>query len=198
MSCRRLAPRVSHLCLARLTRGATSSELQRPVEGHDRVNVTSGIPASFACDQRSSHKFISLYTSLYIDDVFCVAVTKVKVGQTVGYGPQRDSCGSCSPCHEGIENCCTDFEGLYDPKFGGYATSITVPENFTFPIPEGIPLEVAGPLLCAGVTTYAPLARFAKKGDKVRRRRLGIWLAWTGLAAAGAIERTLRKTRTPS
>jgi hypothetical protein len=34
-------------------------------------------------------------------------------------------------------------------------------------IPDAIPSEVAGPLLCAGITTFAPLSRYAKAGDKV-------------------------------
>jgi uncharacterized zinc-type alcohol dehydrogenase-like protein len=35
-------------------------------------------------------------------------------------------------------------------------------------IPKGIPLERAGPLLCAGITTYSPLKHFGlKKGDKL-------------------------------
>ena len=74
---------------------------------------------------------------------------------------------ACANCAAGREEACTNFEGLFDPYFGGYATSITVNENFTFPIPDGIPSEVAGPLLCAGVTTYAPLARNVKAGDRV-------------------------------
>lgn len=94
-------------------------------------------------------------------------VTTVAVGDTVGFGPQRGSCGSCEYCAGGIDQDCSEFEGLYNPKFGGYATSITVHERFTFKVPAGIPLEVAGPLLCAGVTTYAPLARFAKAGNRV-------------------------------
>lgn len=95
------------------------------------------------------------------------AVANIKVGQTVGFGPQRNSCHTCEFCTTGVENCCTKFQGLYDPMFGGYATSITVNERFAFPIPEGIPLDVAGPLLCAGITTYAPLSRNVKAGDKV-------------------------------
>lgn len=91
-------------------------------------------------------------------------VTKIKVGDRVGYGPQRGSCGSCGYCEDKLENCCKDFQGLYDPKYGGYATSITVNEAFTFPIPDAIPSNVAGPLLCAGVTTFAPLQRFVKPG----------------------------------
>jgi len=99
------------------------------------------------------------------------AVTRVKVGQLVGFGPQRESCGTCEFCTQGLENCCVSFRALYDSPphfdFGGYATSITCHENFAFPIPEGIPSELAGPLLCAGVTTFAPLQRNVKPGDKV-------------------------------
>lgn len=113
-------------------------------------------------------------------------MTKIQVGQAVGFGPQRGSCGDCGYCAEHIENCCAKFEGLYDPKFGGYATSITVHENFTFPIPEGIPLEVAGPLLCAGVTTYAPLARHVKRGDRVGVVGIG-GLGHMGLQYAAAM-----------
>ena len=95
------------------------------------------------------------------------SVSKVAVGQVVGFGPQRDSCSACAYCAADEQNLCAKFKGLYDPDTGGYATSITVPETFAFPIPAGIPLEVAGPLLCAGITTYAPLARHAKAGQKV-------------------------------
>lgn len=103
-------------------------------------------------------------------------VTTIAVGQVVGFGPQRDCCGACEFCSEHLENACVGFQGLYDSwrdkaaktvNFGGYATSITVPERFAFPIPAGIPLEVVGPLLCAGITTYAPLARLAKPGQRV-------------------------------
>ena len=84
-------------------------------------------------------------------------MTSVKLGDRVGFGPQRDSCHSCGACAEKVENCCTSFVGLYDPRFGGYATSITVCADFAFKIPDIIPSEVAGPLLCAGITTFAPL-----------------------------------------
>jgi alcohol/geraniol dehydrogenase (NADP+) len=114
------------------------------------------------------------------------AVTTIKVGETVGFGPQRDSCGACACCGSGDDNCCTKFQGLYDPKYGGYATSITVPERFAFPIPAGIPLDVAGPLLCAGITTFAPLARHAKKGDRVGVVGIG-GLGHMGLQYAAAM-----------
>lgn len=51
---------------------------------------------------------------------------------------------------------------LYDPFFGGYSTHIQIPERMTFAIPQGLPLDVVPPLLCAGVTVFAPIARWAK------------------------------------
>ena len=114
------------------------------------------------------------------------AVSKVSVGQTVGFGPQRDSCAACEYCASEDQNLCSKFKGLYDPDFGGYATSITVNETFAFPIPDGIPLHVAGPLMCAGVTTYAPLSRHAKKGDKVGVVGIG-GLGHMGLQYAAAM-----------
>jgi uncharacterized zinc-type alcohol dehydrogenase-like protein len=113
-------------------------------------------------------------------------VTTLAVGQTVGFGPQRSCCKSCEFCAAGDENCCLKFEGLYDPKFGGYATSITCDAHFAFPIPAGIPLELAGPLLCAGITTYAPLARNVKKGDRVGIVGIG-GLGHMGLQYAAAM-----------
>jgi len=36
----------------------------------------------------------------------------------------------------------------------------------TFHIPEGLPTDVAPPLLCAGVTVFAPLKRHGKANMK--------------------------------
>ena len=114
------------------------------------------------------------------------ACSKIAVGDRVGFGPQRNSCGACESCTGGNEQLCSKFEGLYDPRLGGYATSITVAERFTFKIPEAIPSAVAGPLLCAGVTTFAPLQRFAKAGDKVGVVGIG-GLGHMGLQYAAAM-----------
>ena len=54
------------------------------------------------------------------------------------------------------------------PTYGGYSTRIAVDENYVLSIPEGIPLERAAPLLCAGITTYSPLRHFGlEAGDKL-------------------------------
>ena len=98
------------------------------------------------------------------------AVTKFQVGDIVGVGCMVDSCGSCEPCTHGEENYCegpvswtATYNGYMKPQnkdfntFGGYSTDIVVKESFVLRIPEALNMEAAAPILCAGVTTYAPL-----------------------------------------
>ena len=57
---------------------------------------------------------------------------------------------------------------------GGYSTHVVVDEDFVLRIPEGIELDVAAPLLCAGITTYSPLRHWgAGPGKKVAVVGLG-------------------------
>lgn len=93
------------------------------------------------------------------------AVKKFRVGETAGVGCFVDSCRTCGPCREGLEQYCEsgmlltysgkDKNGLVTQ--GGYSTQIVVDENYVLRIPK--PLSPAGsaPLLCAGITTYSPL-----------------------------------------
>jgi len=110
-------------------------------------------------------------------------VSKWKKGDIVGVGCFVDSCRQCEACHAGEEQYCEEgmtltFSGYErdgkTPTYGGYSTRITVDENYVLRIPEGIPLERAAPLLCAGITNYSSLKRFGvKAGDKVAVVGLG-------------------------
>jgi D-arabinose 1-dehydrogenase-like Zn-dependent alcohol dehydrogenase len=104
------------------------------------------------------------------------SVTKYKVGDRVGVGCMVDSCGECEFCKDGEEQYCTKGSvGTYnatgydgETTMGGYSQQVVVSERFTLGIPEGIELDVAAPLLCAGITTYSPLRRWgAGPGKKV-------------------------------
>jgi uncharacterized zinc-type alcohol dehydrogenase-like protein len=104
------------------------------------------------------------------------AVTRYQVGDRVGVGCMVDSCGECEFCKDGEEQYCTKgsvatYNGRgYDGEstMGGYSQQVVVSERFTLAIPEGIELDVAAPLLCAGITTYSPLRRWgAGPGKKV-------------------------------
>ncbi|CAE8607406.1 unnamed protein product [Polarella glacialis] len=100
-----------------------------------------------------------------------------KVGDNVAVGCMVMSCLSCQLCTTGLEQHCPKMCQTYANMFpagcdhddcsgthtnGGYSTDITVHKRFVFKVPEGMKLEHAGPLCCAGITTYAPLARHVK------------------------------------
>jgi uncharacterized zinc-type alcohol dehydrogenase-like protein len=93
-----------------------------------------------------------------------------EVGQRVGVGWQRGSCGRCEHCRAGDENLCTRMEATCVGHFGGFADGIRVDSRFCFPIPDELAPELAAPLLCAGVTVFAPLARYGTGPGK----RVGI------------------------
>lgn len=110
------------------------------------------------------------------------AVTKFKVGDRVGVGCLVNSCGQCEQCVAGFENNCLKGNvGTYNSRDvdgsitqGGYAQKITVNERFVLRIPDALDFDVAAPLLCAGITTYSPLARWGvKPGMKVAIMGLG-------------------------
>ncbi|UDY25351.1 NAD(P)-dependent alcohol dehydrogenase [Nocardioides sp. Kera G14] len=109
-------------------------------------------------------------------------VTKFKVGDRVGVGCMVDSCGECAQCLDGEQQNCekgvvftyasTDKHG--QTTHGGYSTHIVVTEGFVLRIPDGLELDVAAPLLCAGITTYSPLANWgAGPGKQVAVVGLG-------------------------
>lgn len=102
------------------------------------------------------------------------SVRRYKVGDTVGVGCFVDSCRTCEACHAGEEQYCgggmvVTYNGYerdgVTPTYGGYSTRITVDENYVLRVPDGLPLERAAPLLCAGITTYSPLRHFGLKKD---------------------------------
>ncbi|WP_299953304.1 NAD(P)-dependent alcohol dehydrogenase [uncultured Modestobacter sp.] len=109
-------------------------------------------------------------------------VTKFAVGDRAGVGCMVDSCRECEHCRAGEEQYCLQGNiGTYNaigkdgrPTEGGYAEKIVVDENYTLRIPEGISLDVAAPLLCAGITLYSPLRHWnAGPGTQVAIVGLG-------------------------
>jgi alcohol dehydrogenase (NADP+) len=109
-------------------------------------------------------------------------VTKFAVGDRVGVGCMVDSCGECDNCRKGEEQYClkgntltyADIDKYGQRTQGGYSTHIVVTEDFVLRIPDGIELDVAAPLLCAGITTYSPLRHWgAGPGKKVAVVGLG-------------------------
>ncbi|MFC9787420.1 NAD(P)-dependent alcohol dehydrogenase [Rhodococcus sp. NPDC127528] len=103
-------------------------------------------------------------------------VTRHEVGDRVGVGCFVDSCGHCDPCVAGDEQYCANrVTATYNSKGrdgeitqGGYSTHIVVTESFVLSIPDGLELDAATPLLCAGITLYSPLRHWnAGPGKRV-------------------------------
>ena len=110
------------------------------------------------------------------------AVTKHQVGDRVGVGCMVNSCRECANCLNGDEQYCLNgMVGTYGAEDrdgtitqGGYSTHVVVSEHFVVSIPDGLELDVAAPLLCAGITTFSPLRRWgAGPGKKVAIVGLG-------------------------
>jgi len=92
-----------------------------------------------------------------------------KTGQRVGIGWHGGHCGYCDSCRRGDFVTCQvtpQVPGIaYD---GGYAEYMVAPASALALIPEGLSAVDAGPLMCAGVTTFNSLRNSgARPGDLV-------------------------------
>ncbi|MFC7449415.1 NAD(P)-dependent alcohol dehydrogenase [Rhodococcus daqingensis] len=122
-------------------------------------------------------------------------VTRHRVGDRVGVGCFVDSCGACDACASGDEQYCvkrvvqTYNSRIGDGEYtmGGYSTHIVVTEGFVLAIPDGLALDVAAPLLCAGITLYSPLRHWgAGPGKRVAIIGMG-GLGHVGVKIAAAL-----------
>jgi len=90
-------------------------------------------------------------------------------GQRVGVGWHGGHCGYCDSCRRGDFVTCQvapQVPGIaYD---GGYAEYMIAPASALALIPEGLSAVDAGPLMCAGITTFNSLRNSgARPGDLV-------------------------------
>lgn len=104
------------------------------------------------------------------------AVTRFKIGDSVGVGCLVGACGECHDCRDHQEQYCNQAEFTYNSpdkhsggsNYGGYSKQIVVNQDFVLHISDKLDLAAAAPLLCAGITTYSPLMHWqVGEGDKV-------------------------------
>lgn len=135
------------------------------------------------------HEIAGIVTAVGTD------VTKHQVGDRVGIGCFVDSCRECENCLAGEEQFClkgnvatyNGREYTGENTHGGYSTQIVADENYVLSIPEGISLDEAAPLLCAGITTYSPLKHWgAGPGKQVAIVGMG-GLGHMGVKIAAAL-----------
>ena len=104
-------------------------------------------------------------------------VKGVKEGDRVGVPWLFEACGLCDYCLTGSETMCESaLYGGYTAN-GGFAEYCVAPAAYVARIPEGLEPIAAGPIICAGITTY--------KGIKVADCHPGEWFVVSGIGGLG-------------
>ncbi len=150
-------------------------EIPQPGAGSVRIKVQAcGICHSDSLTKEGSYPGIQYprvpgHEIAGIIDAVGEGVAPWKTGQRVGVGWHGGHCGYCDSCRRGDFVTCQiapKVPGIsYD---GGYAEYVIVPAAAVARIPEELSAEEAGPLMCAGITTYNALRNSgARPGDVV-------------------------------
>ncbi|MFI7089995.1 alcohol dehydrogenase [Streptomyces lydicus] len=103
-----------------------------------------------------------------IDEIGAATPGDWQVGDRVVVGWFGGSCHACPPCRRGDFIVCENLKvpgWAYD---GGFAEAVIAPADALARIPDAVPSADAGPMACAGVTTFNGLRRSsARPGDLV-------------------------------
>ena len=101
-------------------------------------------------------------------------VTAWAIGDRAGIGWHGDHCGVCDPCRRGDFVYCVRLQITGFSFDGGYQQYMIAPVHGLARIPEALSFAEAGPLMCAGVTTFNSLRHSrAMPGDIVAVHGIG-------------------------
>jgi propanol-preferring alcohol dehydrogenase len=104
-------------------------------------------------------------------------VKQIKEGDRVGVPWLFEACGLCDYCLTSRENMCGAA------RYGGYTANgsfseyVVAPAAYVARIPDGLGAIEAGPIICAGITTF--------RGIKVAGCKPGDWLVVSGVGGLG-------------
>ena len=84
----------------------------------------------------------------------------VALGQRVGLGWNAGCCLHCRQCLSGRHNLCPSVQPTLAGRHGAFAERVRAHWVWTTPLPEGLDPRESGPLLCGGITVFAPLREF--------------------------------------
>ena len=85
------------------------------------------------------------------------AAKGLKIGQRVGLGWFSQSCLACHECLSGQHNLCATAQGTIVGRHGGFADRVRAQWTWVRPLPDALDLAKVGPMLCGGITVFAPL-----------------------------------------
>jgi D-arabinose 1-dehydrogenase-like Zn-dependent alcohol dehydrogenase len=150
-------------------------EIPEPVAGSVRIKVEAcGICHSDAMTKEGlwpgiEYPRVPGHEVAGVIDALGAGVAGWMVGQRVGVGWHGGHCGYCDSCRRGdFVTCQVALQVPGIAYNGGYAEYMIAPAGALASIPEGLSAVEAGPLMCAGVTTFNPLRNSgARPGDLV-------------------------------
>jgi uncharacterized zinc-type alcohol dehydrogenase-like protein len=87
----------------------------------------------------------------------------IEIGQRVGVGWMAESCMHCRSCLSGSQHLCAESVATIIGHHGGYADRVRAHWAWVIPLPATVDAGSAGPLLCGGITVFAPFATFGVK-----------------------------------
>jgi uncharacterized zinc-type alcohol dehydrogenase-like protein len=85
------------------------------------------------------------------------AAKGLKIGQRVGLGWTAHSCLHCHECLSGNQHLCATGQGTIVGRHGGFADRVRAQWTWVRPLPDALDIAKVGPLLCGGITVFAPL-----------------------------------------
>src|SRR5438034_1595992 len=155
-------------------------EIPNPAAGHVRIRVQAcgichsdfitkeGLFPGIQYPRAPGHEVAGV-----IDDVGS-GVTGWKKGQRVGVGWHGGQDGTCLPCRRGDFANCRNLKISGISYDGGYQEYMIAPVEALAAIPESLDAAEAGPLLCAGITSFNSLRHSgASPGDLVAVQGIG-------------------------
>src|SRR5262245_14726088 len=81
----------------------------------------------------------------------------LKIGQRVGLGWYAHSCLACHECLSGEQHLCATAQGTIVGRHGGFADRVRAQWPWVRPLSDALDMAKVGPLLCGGITVFAPL-----------------------------------------
>lgn len=157
-----------------------SREVREPGPGEIRVKVEAcGVCHSDALTRAGAYPGLTLprvpgHEIAGRVDAVGANVTAWKPGDRVGVGWHGGHCFVCTPCRKGDFVNCEKARVTGVSFDGGYAEYAVVPYEAAARIPDDLDALEAGPLLCAGITTYNALRNSgARPGDTVAVQGIG-------------------------
>lgn len=81
----------------------------------------------------------------------------LEVGQRVGVGWNAGSCMHCRSCVSGEHHLCRQAQPTIVGHHGGFGERLRSHWAWAIPVPDALEAGAVGPLLCGGITVFAPL-----------------------------------------